>query len=616
MTRTTKVIVIGLDGLEPKIVEPMLAHGELPNLASMRAAGGYSRCRTTIPAQTPVAWSTFATGVNPGGHGIFDFIRRDPATYLPDFALNHYEQASSFLPPKAINRRKGIPVWESLSAAGIPSTIIRCPCTYPADPFEGRLLSGMGVPDLRGSLGTATFYSQQNGAVAAESENFVGLSVDPRGLARTHLIGPRNPRTGEDARLEMVVEICAGARKVVVKTSGQPNALEVREGEWSEWLRVKFKLGMLQSVSGMVRFLLVRTEPVLELYASPVNFDPRAPQFPISHPWEYAAELQREIGTFYTTGMVEDHNGLTNGRFDEEQFLAQCTSVLRERERMMCYELDRFEEGLFFCLFDTPDRLQHMFWRFREPEHPANRGEPDERWRGVIEEHYRACDAVVGQALARADDRTITIALSDHGFGSFQRGVHLNGWLHAQGLLTLKHGTSPTAEAGDFLRHVDWGRTKAYALGLGGIYLNLAGREADGIVSAGDARRLGQEIAAGLTALHDDARGQPAVSAVVAREDVYSGPCAADSPDLIALFQLGYRVSWSTALGGMGNGLFEDNTKRWGGDHIVDPIHVPGVLFIDRPFHADGASLLDLAPTILAALGVPKGSAMEGKSLQ
>jgi predicted AlkP superfamily phosphohydrolase/phosphomutase len=314
--------------------------------------------------------------------------------------------------------------------------------------------------------------------------------------------------------------------------------------------------------------------------------------------------------------MVEDHNGLTNGRFDEEQFLAQCTSVLRERERMMCYELDRFEEGLFFCLFDTPDRLQHMFWRFREPEHPANRGEPDERWRGVIEEHYRACDAVVGQALARADDRTITIALSDHGFGSFQRGVHLNGWLHAQGLLTLKHGTSPTAEAGDFLRHVDWGRTKAYALGLGGIYLNLAGREADGIVSAGDARRLGQEIAAGLTALHDEARGQPAVSAVVAREDVYSGPCAADSPDLIALFQPGYRVSWSTALGGMGNGLFEDNTKRWGGDHIVDPIHVPGVLFIDRPFHADGASLLDLAPTILAALGVPKGSAMEGKSLQ
>ena len=615
MTRTTKVIVIGLDGLEPKIVEPMLAGGELPSLARMRAVGNYGRCRTTIPAQTPVAWSTFATGLNPGGHGIFDFIRRDPATYLPDFALNRYEQTSAFLPPKAINLRKGVPVWELLSQAGIPSTIIRCPCTYPADPFDGRLLSGMGVPDLRGSLGTATYYSQQPGVVAGDSENVIGLSVDSHGIATTHLPGPRNPRTSEDARLEMSVEICSGARKVLVRTTGQPGALEVREGEWSGWLRVKFKLGMLQSVRGMVRFLLVRTEPVLELYASPVNFDPSAPQFPISHPWEYAADLQRELGTFYTTGMVEDTTGLANGRFDEEQFLDQCTTVLRERERMMCHELDRLEEGLFFCLFDTPDRLQHMFWRFREPEHPANHGEPVERWRHSIEEHYRECDAIVGEALRRADDRTLTIVLSDHGFGSFQRGVHLNAWLHANGLLALKPGTQPGDDAGEFLRHVDWGRTKAYALGLGSIYLNLAGRESEGIVPAGDAPRLGQDIAIGLTALCDDARGRSAVSAVVTRDDVYSGPCASDSPDLIALFQPGYRVSWSTALGGVGAGLFEDNTKRWGGDHIVDPIHVPGVLFIDRPFRADSARLLDLAPTILSALGVPKGVAMEGESL-
>jgi predicted AlkP superfamily phosphohydrolase/phosphomutase len=366
----------------------------------------------------------------------------------------------------------------------------------------------------------------------------------------------------------------------------------------------------------MVRFLLVRTEPTVELYASPLNFDPRAPMFPISHPWEYAAELEREIGTFYTTGMVEDHTGLGNGRFDEARFLDQCGTAVRERERMMCYELDRQDRGLFFCLFDTPDRLQHMFWRFREPDHPANLGEPVDQWRDAIEAHYRICDAVVGEALARADDRTMTIVLSDHGFGSFQRGVHLNGWLHAQGLLALTPGVSPGEEAGDLLRHVDWSRTRAYALGLGSIYLNLEGREAQGIVSAQDACRLGRDIATGLTGLRDAARGQSAISAVVSRDDVYVGPYAAESPDLIALFNPGYRVSWATALGGVPEGLFEDNVKRWGGDHVVDPARVPGVLFMDRPFRGDDARLVDLAPTILAGLGVPIGDAMEGESLQ
>src|SRR3974377_404033 len=153
-----KVIVIGLDGLEPRIVEAMLARGELKNLQKLRDAGSYTRLRTTYPAQTPVAWSTFATGTNPGGHGIFDFIRRDPRTYLPDLALNRYESRGTFLPPRAVNMRRGTPVWDVLSAAGIGSTVLRCPVTYPPDVFRGRMLSGMGVPDLRGGLGTPPFY--------------------------------------------------------------------------------------------------------------------------------------------------------------------------------------------------------------------------------------------------------------------------------------------------------------------------------------------------------------------------------------------------------------------------------------------------------------------------
>src|SRR5688500_14876204 len=200
----------------------------------------------------------------------------------------------------------------------------------------------------------------------------------------------------------------------------------------------------------MLRFFLVRQEPAFELYASPVNFDAQAPLFPISHPPEYAKELEQLLGPFYTTGMVEDHTGLSNGRFDEAAYLQQCDLVLRERERMMHHELDRLDAGLLFCLFDTPDRIQHMFWRFGEPDHPANKHGVSAELANVIRDHYCQCDAIVGRALDRADERTLVIVLSDHGFNSFQRGMHLNTWLHDNGFLALKGGAKPGADNKEF----------------------------------------------------------------------------------------------------------------------------------------------------------------------
>lgn len=599
-----KVVVIGLDGFEPKIVEPMLAAGALPNLAKLRARGGFSRVQTTYPAQTPVAWSTFATGLNPGGHGIFDFIRRDPRTYLPDLSMSRYEQKNAYLPPKAVNLRRGVPIWELLSNAGIPSTIVRCPCCYPPDNIKGRMLAGMGVPDLRGGLGTSTFYTSNGDVAAQESENVLRVSVDGSGVIRTHLIGPRNPKTRSDFQFDITIHVEPSAKKIVIRSEGQPKTLEVKEGQWSDWLKVKFKTGLLQSVRGQVRFHLVQMEPVFELYASPINFDADAPLFPISSPPEYAGELAQEVGTFYTTGMVEDHTGFNNGRLDESAYLEQCQGVLRERERMMLHELDRMEEGLFFCLFDTPDRVQHMFWQRSDAEMTR-----------IIEDQYRACDAAVGKALDYADDETLMIALSDHGMNSFERGVHLNTWLHDQGLLAYHSGIRPGADAGDFFHGVDWSRTKAYALGLGGIYLNLKGREEKGIVEASETESLKSAIADGLTNLTDLALGKAAISSVATREQIYSGAYAHESPDLLVNFAEGYRVSWGTALGGAPEGYFEDNVKRWCGDHIIDPCLVPGVLFMNREFNGEKARLLDMAPTILEALGVPRGPAMEGDSL-
>ncbi len=592
-----------------------MERGELPALARLAAAGGFSRIATTHPAQTPVAWSTFATGLNPGGHGIYDFLRRDPATCLPELGLVRYEQKSAFLPPRAVNLRSGTSVWDTLAGAGVPAVVLRCPCTYPPDRVKGRLLSGMGVPDVRGGLGTPTFFTQREGVEAGESEIVARLEPDGAGALAGRLPGPPDPRGGEDAGLDLTVVADPTAGRVTVRSSGRPDALEVPLGGWSGWLKVRYKLGRLQYVHGIVRFHLVALEPAVELYASPVHFDPDAPRFPISAPWDYAGELERRIGTYHTAGMAEDHTGVVNERLDEAAFLAQCEVVMREREAMISSELDRFDEGLFYALFDTPDRIQHVFWRFFEPDHPAHRGRPpDPDLAAVIPQHYARCDRIVGEVMERVDEDTLLVVLSDHGFGGFRRGVHLNTWLLERGLLALRPGVEP-GDGDDLLRGVDWPRTSAYAVGLGSIYLNLRGRERDGIVDPAEANTLAAAIATELTGLPDPECGREAIRGVRRAAEMWSGERLAEAPDLLVLFEDGYRASWATGLGGLGRGTFEDNTRKWSGDHIQDPALVPGVLFMNHAFDESSPRLLDMAPTFLDALGVPAPAALEGTSL-
>ena len=615
--RFKKVVVIGLDGLEPKLADAWLAAGQLPNLARLESLGGRSTVATTSPAQTPVAWSTFATGLNPGGHGIFDFIRRDPKTYLPDLSLNRYEQKSAWLPPRAVNSRGGIPVWDRLAAAGIPSTILRCPCTYPASLDKGKMLSGMGVPDLRGGLGTPTFYTSDPEAKPRESENVVILNPDSNPFT-SHILGPRNPKDRSLLRIEITLKVNRDAKTLTIQTgsAGHPGELVVKLGEWSDWIRLKFKLGLLQSVRGMIRFHLVRLDNQIELYASPINFDPEAPLFPISAPSHYAEDLTRSIGLFHTTGMVEDHTGLNNERISEQAFLDQCDEVWNEREAMMLHELKSFDNGLFYCLYDTPDRVQHMFWRFTEPDHPANLGRPfDPAMAGVIEKLYRRADKIVGSAMSKVDDQTLLIVLSDHGFNTFRRGFHINTWLHERGYLVLKDGLKPGEDALNYPSCIDWSKTRAYALGLGGIYFNLEGREASGTVKPSETRALEREIIDSLTGLVDSETNEVAVRAVKTRDELYRGAFAHESPDLVVHLAAGYRISWDSSLGGVPDGLFEFNRKKWGGDHIIDPALVPGILLMNQPFQGQGASLIDLAPTILDALGIEQGPDLEGRSL-
>ncbi|MEW4567828.1 alkaline phosphatase family protein [Tautonia sp. JC769] len=612
-----RVIIVGLDGLDPTILDEQLAAGALPHFAALREQGGYGRVATTLPAQTPVAWSSFATGTNPGGHGIFDFVNRDPKTYRLELALNRYERPGVFQLPRVVNLRRGVPFWSALSERGIPSSVIRCPCTYPPDEIEGRMLSGMGVPDLRGGFGTGTYYTSAGGVVAGEAERVVPLPGTGPGPIETVILGPIHPRTRGETRVPIVLEDAAEEGRMILRSPGDPESLVLERGRWSDWLRVTFRMGLLQSVRGLVRFLLVERGPDrVALYCSPIQFDPEAPPFPISHPDSFAGDLSRAIGPFHTTGLPEDHAALSNGRISESAFLHQCEDLWREREAMFEHELGRFESGMLYCLFGIPDRIQHLFWRYRDAGHAANRGRPMvAEHRQAIAEAYRRSDAQVGRALEAADDRTLVIALSDHGFGSFRRGVDLNKWLYENGLLAVHDGEEAGDPEGPPLGRIDWSRTKAYSIGLGGIFLNLRGREGEGVVDPEEAEALKGAIADALGGLEDPVTEAVAVRSVVARERVYSGPFVEEAPDLLVRFGSGYRSSWGSAMGHVGDSVFEDNVRIWAGDHIIDPVLVPGILLMNRPFRSDDASLLDLAPTVLDAFAMARTSEMEGRSL-
>ena len=614
-----KAIVIGLDGLEPTIVEPMLERGELPNLARILRSGWYSRLKTTSPAQTPVAWSSFSTGTNPGGHGIFDFISRDPKTYLPDAALSRFAPPkSAFAPPRVVNQRKGVPFWQTLSEAGIPSVVLRCPCTFPPDEINGRMISGVGVPDIRGAQNKGSFYTQDDRVRAEESEQVVHL---PSGTQfKTEVIGPRNTKQSPagDVTCEILVEGNRASHSLRIETGGSPSRVDVPLGKWSDWVRFKFKLSLLQSVTGIARIYVRQIDPWVEFYVSAVNFDPAAPLFPVSSPSAYAKEVAGQIGLFSTLGMAEDHTGLNNSRFDEKAYLDQCELVIAERERLMRYELGRLKEGFFFLLYDTPDRVQHMLWRFREPEHPGYEPDLAREYSTLIEQQYARCDKLLEPVFDQVDEGTLFIVLSDHGFNSFRRSFDTNTWLWQNGLLALRDGKTPGEGLGEGAALIDWSRTYAYAVGLGGIYLNFKGREREGIVEEGtEAERARNAIVSGLAGIADPVTQREAIRSVSRREEIYSGSYAVNAPDLLVNFRPGFRVSWQSAVGGFQKSLIEDNQRKWSGDHIIDPESVPGILFMNTRPAAPGAppSIIDLAPTILNHLGVPVPEIMEGRCL-
>ncbi len=614
-----RVVVVGFDGMDPELADRFMNEGKLPHFAMLRSKGTFQPLRTTFPAISPVAWSTFQTGVNPGKHNIYDFLARDLRSYLPFLSSaqvsapkRHLRIGKYSIPlgkPEIRGMRRGTPFWHLLARAGVSCSVLRVPATFPPEKFSGVLLSGMCVPDLKGSQGTFCLCTTRTSG-AKFREGGVRVPIERNGSKfHSYIPGPEDPLgTARELRAAFSIRTNASGNSVGIEIGNEKVTLKI--GEYSEWTPVKFKAGLGFAAHGICRFHLKSVEPELEIYVTPVNIDPDRPDLPISHPITYSMYLAKLFGPYATLGLAEDTWALNEEVLDDHAFLTQCYSNHEDRERMFFDALEKTPQGLCACVFDTTDRVQHMFWRYLEEDHPAARDVPRDQRPNVILDLYQRMDALVGRVLQQLDKNCLLLVVSDHGFKSFARCVNLNAWLHQNGYLTLKEGKT---ESGDWFEDVDWSRTRAYTMGLNGLYLNLKGRERYGIVTPGlESESLKDELRTKLNGLTDPESGTAGITGVFDCDGIYAGPYTDNAPDLIVGYGAGYRASWDSVMGKVTEKVFEDNTKAWSGDHCVDPRLVPGVLFSNHKIAAQGPGIVDVAPTVLKLFGLELPSYLDG----
>ncbi|HEX7078964.1 MAG TPA: alkaline phosphatase family protein [Candidatus Eisenbacteria bacterium] len=635
-----RVYILGFDGMDPGMVDRLIAQGKLPHLAWMKEHGTFRPLATTNPAQSPVAWSSFSTGMNPGKTRIYDFLRRNPDTYYPDFSTVTVQRgrfALGFLPTKAptvTNNRQGTTFWQIASRRGIRTAVIEAPINFPPEALQnGVLLSGLGVPDIRGTMGTFSYYATDatNAGDTEMGGKVARLDVDANGRARSVVHGPRNPFARHDPEgripdLTIPVEFQRVKGRVpAVRIALQGQVRTVRQGDWSDWYDIRFTIAPLVTVNGIGRFHVMEASPELRVYLSPINLDPRRPAIPVSTPAAYSAEVARRIGLYKTLGWPEDTWALNEEKIDEKVFLEDLNYSF-DRQRAVVFDaLDRLNPDLFVTVFQATDKVQHMFWRLIDPQHPMYNSRLAAQYGDAIDRTYMRCDSLVGRFLDRCrDGRTTLLVVSDHGFSSFRKAVNINTWLVRNGYMTLSK-IDPVRDRnledlfgrGTFWPNVDWSRTRAYALALGQIYVNLKGRERLGIVSPGpEYQALRKDLVAKFETLRDPDTNERVVRKVYEREEIFSGPYFKEAPDLVVGFEKGYRVSWQTSLGGIPPAIIEPNERRWSADHCsVDPSEVPGVFFSSRAIGPSAPSIEDVAPSVLAKFGMTPPSDMDGKNL-
>ncbi|MBI5675456.1 MAG: alkaline phosphatase family protein [Nitrospirae bacterium] len=569
MSKPSRFMVLGIDGMDPEIFRFLHKKGKMPVLGTIADAGNFRFLATSNPPQSPVSWTNIATGSNSGTHGICDFIHRDPKTYIPELSLFGIQQHKGGV--KYTSHIQIPSVFEEAMKQGIPVTLLRWPLTFPAPeslPSNSRLLSGMGVPDLLGTLGRYSFYTADDAISEKTMHGRIVHITQNNGLVKTEIFGPRymSWKGMKEASVPLTMERTSDGLKVELPEI----TLDLKCGGWSPHIILRFSIGLMGKVSAITRMVCIDSEPFPSLFILPMQIYPKETTLPLSSPKSYGSDLWDKIGPYLTLGMPEDTNGLKDGLISEEIFLALCDDVFTERERMLNTALDSFDTGMLACVFDTLDRVQHMFWKKKDgTSNGAGAKEPSD----AIAGWYIRMDNMVGSVIERIGETPLVI-LSDHGFTSLNRYVHLNSWLARNGFLVLK---DKNKGGGPLFDNVDWTKTRAYAIGFNSIYLNLKGREGKGIVEANETEMLYNDLIEKLESWVDE--NKPVIKKVYKSRTIYDIRHS-NSPDLIVGYTAGYRASKQTVLGEAPEGaLIEDNYEAWSGDHCCDPSFVPGVLF-------------------------------------
>jgi predicted AlkP superfamily phosphohydrolase/phosphomutase len=618
--KVKRLIVVGLDGFDPGLAKEFAAQGLMPNFDALAKEGCFHPLGTAYPSISPVAWSSYATGVDASRHNIYDFLTRDPCNYFPVLSSTDIRAL-----PRTLNLglakvpfgqrtvyrllQKSQPFWKLLGAQGVWSSIIRVPITFPPQKFKnGTLLSGMCVPDLQGTQGSFSFYSTKE---RSGDKHIGGQQYQVRfkdGRVESKLTGPPG-KDGHAMKCPFSAAFDSKTGKVTIEVGSEKATVGVRE--YTPWLTIPF-----ETCTGIARFYVQTWEgEAVELYVTPINIDPNSPAMPISHPFVYAIYLAKMMGPYATLGLAEDTWALNERVIDEEAFLKQSWLIFEERKRMLWDVLEKTKKGFVTVVFDTTDRISHMFYRYLDPTHPANAGKDVEKHKHVIRDLYAKMDSFLAEVRAKVgnDPDTILMVISDHGFCNFRRGVNLNTWLKQEGYLVLKEGHETS---GDWFAQVDWEKTRAFTLGLTGIFINRKGREAKGTVEPGpEFDRLCAEIKGKLEALTDPKTGERVVKEAFLTRTIHDGPYADMAPEILIGYHRGFRHSWDCATGSVTKEVFTDNTKSWSGDHCVDPRLVPGVFWCNRKIAVSDPNLLDIAPTALDLFGVDAPRYMQGRRL-
>jgi predicted AlkP superfamily phosphohydrolase/phosphomutase len=624
-----KVIVIGIDGMDPVLCERMMnerdARGRplLPNLARLRETGGFSRLGTSIPPQSPVAWANFINGAGPGSHGIFDFIHRHPEEQC---SRPFYAAAETVAGGGTMLRRQGVPFWEHLDAAGVPTTFYDLPCNYPPSPSghgHHRCLCGMGTPDMLGSYGTYQYFADDGPEQTTTEPGGGGKRsrlVFEGETARAHIEGPENPFLDEprQTEVEFLVHRDRQANAAMIEVEGR--RILLRAGEWSPWTRLTLlsrpwhtlsrRYTLSPTSTGICRFYLQQVSPHFRLYVSPVNFDPSNPATQISEPDSFVRDLSGQLGLFPTAGFQEDYQARKNGVFTDDEYIRQAGQVLDERLALLDVALQDYDDGLLYFYFSSSDLQSHILWWDSDDPQPA-RPEAGRARSNFAHIHrlYRRLDRVIGDLVNRYESQATILVMSDHGFANFGRQFNLNTWLRQNEYLG-------PADCSSIMHDVDWSQTRAYGLGINGLYLNMKGRERDGVVEPREREQLLQELVSKLEEVRDeDGTGERVIRNVYRADRVYAGSATALAPDLIVGYARGFRASWATCLGDLTEQILLDNDMAWSADHCADALEVPGVLFSSRPLRKRGPALVDVAPSILAEFGLPTPTDMVGTNI-